>query len=62
MANSEELSGMTVNERLFVLGLIDDFDRASEKRDEAALRNILSRTEIGHESIEAIVHSILDKG
>jgi len=36
----DDLAGMTVNERLFVRGLLERFDDARAKRDLMALREI----------------------
>ena len=45
MNERSDLKGMTVNERLVVCGLIDEFDRARPQWDVQALRSIFS--EIG---------------
>lgn len=52
-------AGMTVNERLYVSGLMDDFDRAVAERDRPGLRSILEKIELGPESIEAIIRYVL---
>jgi len=55
-------AGMTVNERLYVSGLIDDFDKAVEKRDVAKVISILREVELTDESIGPILQSLdLDK-
>lgn len=47
--------GMTVNERLYVSGLFEEFDKAvEEKRLEDVIR-ILKDIELGEESIEPIL-------
>ena len=43
---SSHLSGMTVNERLFTLGLLADFDAAGRRRDERVLLELLRRIEL----------------
>ncbi len=49
--------GMTVNERLFVGGLIDDFYRAIDKKDTDKIVEILSLIDIGDSNIRAILES-----
>ncbi|QEA16043.1 hypothetical protein FRF71_07795 [Novosphingobium ginsenosidimutans] len=41
-----DFRGMTVNERLFASGLIDDFDRALAQGDTTALRSILVQVDL----------------
>ena len=48
------LDGLTGNERLFVTGLIDEFDKA-KKSDKSKARLILSALEFDEKSIERIV-------
>lgn len=48
------LDGLTGNERLFVTGLIDEFDRA-KKNDKTKARQILMALELDKKSIERIV-------
>ena len=38
--------GMTVNERLFTAGLIDEWDKAVLKRDRAGMIEVLMATEL----------------
>ncbi len=48
-------AGMTVNERLYVSGLLDEFERAvSEKNTDAAVR-ILKEVELTDENIRPIL-------
>jgi molecular chaperone GrpE (heat shock protein) len=51
-------SGMTVNERLYVSGLMDAFDRAVEERDIERVRSILSNVELTEESIRPILEKL----
>ena len=44
-------SGMTVNERLCVSGLIKKFDKAVNKRDAEKIRSILKKVELTEENI-----------
>ena len=47
--------GMTVNERLFVSGLMDSYEKAIKCRDFAKAAEILEKVEIGEENINAII-------
>jgi hypothetical protein len=53
---TEELSArfgsMTVNERLFVAGSIDAWDKALRKRDRLKMISILSAVELGDQAAE----------
>ncbi len=51
-------SGMTVNERLYVSGLMDQFDKAVEERDIERVRSILSNVELTEESIGPILERL----
>jgi len=51
-------SGMTVNERLYVSGLMDQFDKAIEERDIERVRSILKSVELTEESIEPILERL----
>ncbi len=50
-----KFAGMTVNERLYVSGLMDEFDKAIEKKDAAKARSILEKVELTEESIKPIL-------
>lgn len=50
----EGLNGMTVNERLFASGLMDEFDRA-RKNDKAKARRILELLRVDKFSISQII-------
>lgn len=50
----EGLGGMTVNERLYVSGLMDEFDRI-KKTDKAKARRILELLQVDKPSIEKII-------
>ena len=52
-----DYSGMTTNERLFVAGLMDEFDAAVATRDRGALIRLLRRVDICHP--EATADAIL---
>jgi hypothetical protein len=53
----EGLDGMTVNERLFSSGLIDEFDRVKRK-DRVKARKILTALEVDEPSIDKILKSV----
>lgn len=55
----DEASGMTVNERLWVSGLMTSFDEAGEKTDIEAVTKILMRVHLGPQNIEAIIASVI---
>ena len=48
-------AGMTVNERLFMSGLLKDFDSAKEKKDKNRLIEILRSLEVDEASIQQIL-------
>ena len=49
--------GMTINEALCESGLINEFDKAVEKRDVQKVRDILKQIELTESSIEPILES-----
>ena len=51
--------GMTVNERLFEAGLLDQWDEAVRAGDNAAMAAILVRVEIAEEGATQIVATVL---
>jgi hypothetical protein len=51
-------SNMTVNERLYVSGFMDEFDEAVEKRDADKVRSILVKVELTEESINPILEKL----
>jgi hypothetical protein len=50
--------GMTVNERLYLSGLMDEFDKAVEARNVDAVRTILRKLELDEESIRPILEHL----
>ena len=50
--------GMTVNERLYSSGLMDEFDEAVEKKDTEKVRSILERVELTEGSIKPILDKL----
>ena len=54
MNERSDLKGMTVNERLFVCGLMDEFDRARLQWDIAALRSIFDEIDLAGYDLEQL--------
>ncbi len=54
-------AGMTVNERLYVSGLMDEFDRAVSKKNTEIARYILEKIDLTEASIGPILkkHGLL---
>jgi len=55
VSEEHELAAMTVNERLFVRGLLDRFDEARTTRDVDALREIFSLIELPDYPVESLL-------
>ena len=55
----ESLDGMTLNERLFVTGLLDAFDAAARRRDRATMRALLERADVRPDEAQRTVDTIL---
>lgn len=51
-------AGMTVNERLYVSGLMDEFDSAVEEKDIRSVRRILREVELTEEAIKPILERL----
>lgn len=51
-------AGMTVNERLYVSGLMDEFDHAVEKENIDMVRTILERIGLTEDSIKPILEDL----
>jgi hypothetical protein len=51
-------SGMTVNERLYVGGLMDDFDNCLKQKDVEGIKSILKKVELNEESIFDIINNL----
>lgn len=58
---TQSIHGMTVNERLFVLGLFDEFDSACKKKSRCEMERVLSKCFLTHENLQAIVEKELEK-
>lgn len=50
--------GMTVNERLYVSGLLQEFDNAVEKKDAGKVISILKKVELTDPSINPILERL----
>ncbi|MDF7776489.1 hypothetical protein P1X14_14635 [Sphingomonas sp. AOB5] len=55
-----DLAGMTVNERLFALGLLEQFDAAREQSDLLSMRRLLERVEVDEASIVVMLGGASD--
>ncbi|PID99750.1 MAG: hypothetical protein CSA81_14660 [Acidobacteria bacterium] len=51
-------AGMTVNERLYVSGLMDEFDEAVEKKDTEKVRTIFEKVGLTEDSIKPILEKL----
>ena len=53
-----EFAGMTVNERLYVSGLMDAFDAAVEEKNSEKVRAILEKVELTELNIDRILKQL----
>ena len=51
-------AGMTVNERLYASGLMDEFDKAVEEKNVGRVRIVLEKVELTEESIKPILKQL----
>jgi hypothetical protein len=51
-------AGMTVNERLYVSGLMGEFDEAVKKKNSEEVRAILEKVELTEASIKPILEKL----
>lgn len=51
--SKDEISGMTMNERLFACGLMEDFDSALRRGDRQAFTAVLTQVEFTEEQAAA---------
>ena len=51
----EEAAGMTVNERLWLFGLWNAFEKAIEENDRPSAEDILEKIYLTHENIQIIL-------
>lgn len=54
-----DLLGMTLNERLYVTGLLDEFDRARKRRDRKQIIALLEQVEVRGDDAELTADEIL---
>lgn len=57
MCDTTKYKGMTVNERLYVSGFMDEFDKAIKNKDVDKVRSILKNVELTEPSIKPILDS-----
>ena len=57
--SENEASGMTVNERLFLSGQMDDFDEAVARRNVPELERILRSVYLQPDGIRAVIDQVL---
>lgn len=55
---NNKYAGMTVNERLYVSGLMDEFDKAVDEKDLEKVLLILKQVELPDESITPILEQL----
>ncbi|RTY70546.1 hypothetical protein EKL99_08040 [Flavobacterium sp. ZB4P23] len=53
-----KFSGMTVNERLYVGGLINDFDNALEQKNVEGIKAVLKKVALNEDSIFEMLISL----
>ncbi|TPK91005.1 hypothetical protein [Mesorhizobium sp. B2-4-17] len=57
MSEPDELAGMTVNERLFHVGILDRWDAAARRRDRNMMIALLEQVEVSepHLTVNAVL-------
>ncbi|WP_167400486.1 hypothetical protein [Flavobacterium glaciei] len=50
--------GMTVNERLYVAGLTNDFEYCLKQKDFEEIKSILKKVELNEDSIIEVINSL----
>lgn len=53
--SAADLGAMTVNERLFALGLLEPFDRAARRRDRETMIALLAQVDVAPDTADAII-------
>lgn len=54
----DDFAGMTINERLFIAGLMDSFDKAIAENNKEEVIRILKKVNLNSETIEANLKNI----
>ena len=54
-----ELGGMTVNERIFAMGLMDEWDKAAHARERETMMKILSQCAMSREQCAETIDALL---
>jgi len=54
-------AAMTVNERLYIAGLADEFDAAVSARDQKRMSVVLKKVDLDQTNIDAIIGSVIGK-
>ena len=57
-----DYSGMTVNERLFAAGLLEDFEAAGRSRDRERMLELLGAVDLADQSEEIVGKILADPG
>ncbi len=57
--SEKEASGMTVNERLYLADLMEDFDEALSENNKTKLKTILEKIYLPQEDIQFIIEQLL---
>lgn len=60
MNEDENMAGMTVNERLFVCGLLPVFDEAVKDRDRERVAEILRQVKVDEPSIKLTISRLIN--
>jgi hypothetical protein len=58
MESEKRFSGMTVNERLYVSGLMNSFESCIKNKDVEGIKSILRKVELVEKNIQDIVTSL----
>jgi len=59
---TQSIHGMTVNERLFSLGLLEEFDKLLPSMTKPRLRAVLFKCFLDDDNVEAIIRQQLKEG
>ncbi len=58
--DKKDAAGMTVNERLYLAGSLDDFDKAVTQNDKSKMQSILEKVYFSQKDAELIVQQLLE--